>query len=189
MSTLPTKPLKASELVSPFIRLETLLASVSPPPKNPIDMSVGAPLQKPPNFVSKILQAHAHEWSIYPPTIGTVALRNSIVWWLKKRFGVCAEIANVLPVCGTREALFALAPLALRRFSGNTILVPTPAYQCYRSAALWAGAKPVEVVATQKNGFLPRFTDLSSANVLKKRVRCIFAILRIPKALWHLCLI
>ena len=154
------KALHLEQILSPFARLEALLKPVRAR-RDSIDMSVGAPLHAPPAFISSILKAHAHQWSTYPPTVGTGALRRSIAHWLMRRFGIAVEPdRHVLPVCGTREALFTLAPLARRRHTGNKILVPTPAYQCYRAAALWSGATPLEVTASQDNGFLPPFRDL-----------------------------
>lgn len=147
----------------PFQRLAALLDGVSPPlGLDPISFAIGEPKHRPPEFINPILAAHAHEWNRYPPTAGSADLRAAIADWLTARYGLPADRIDaerhVLPVAGTREALFMAALLCVPERKGggrSVVLMPNPLYQVYAGAALMAGAETVLLPATRETGFLP----------------------------------
>ena len=131
----------------PFEKLAELKKGLSPPKHlDHIALSIGEPQHPAPHFVIEKLIAHMHQLSSYPSTKGTPDLREAIAGWLKRRFSI-TELnpeTNVLPVTGTREALFAIAQCVVdRSASSPTVLMPNPFYQIYEGAALLAGAQPI----------------------------------------------
>ena len=95
----------------PFQRLRELLEGVAPPPElEPLSLSIGEPQHTPPALIADTLAANAHLWGKYPPVEGTPDLRQAIAEWLTRRYGLAAGAVDpdrhVLPVAGTREALF-----------------------------------------------------------------------------------
>ncbi|MGB5949846.1 MAG: aminotransferase class I/II-fold pyridoxal phosphate-dependent enzyme [Parvibaculum sp.] len=157
---------------SPFPRLNELIEGLSPG-KSPIVMSLGEPQHPFPAFVSETIATHAKEFGKYPPIAGTPDFRAAVAAWLGRRYGLGPDVIGskrpldpdlqILPVNGTREALFNVAfvatPLA-KAGRRPAILMPNPFYQCYAAAALAAGAEPVYVAATRETGFLPDFAGL-----------------------------
>lgn len=151
---------------SPFARLATLIEGITPG-KDPISLSLGEPQHPFPAFVMEAIAANAGDFGRYPPIVGTPAFRNAAVGWLNRRFELPAgwldPESQILPVNGTREALFNMAIVAtpLQKAGAKpAILMPNPFYQCYAAAALAAGAEPVYVAATKENGFMPDFAAL-----------------------------
>ena len=124
-----------------------------------IAMSIGEPRHPSPHFVIENLIAHTHLLSSYPSTKGTLALREAMATWLNRRFNLDPAIDaehQVLPINGTREALFAFAQCIIDSNLPNpTVMMPNPFYQIYEGAALLAGAKPYYLNCTEENGFLP----------------------------------
>ena len=151
----------------PFRRLNSLLSGVQTPgDKEELIMSIGEPQHPYPDFVKDVLTDNLDLWGKYPPTLGTAALRRAIANWLIGRYGLESTHidpeSNILPVAGTREALFSVALMAVPQITGNnqpTVLMPDPFYQIYSGAAIMAGAEPVYVPTSEKTGFLP---DLAS---------------------------
>ncbi|RMG30321.1 MAG: succinyldiaminopimelate transaminase [Gammaproteobacteria bacterium] len=146
----------------PFERLRALLAGCEPPADLPrIDLSIGEPRHDPPHFVLEALIRHLHQVARYPLTRGGTELREAITAWLSRRFGLPEGALHpdrhVLPVNGTREALFAVAQALVDRGSTPAVLMPNPFYQIYEGAALLAGAEPVYLNATEETGFQPDF--------------------------------
>ena len=149
----------------PFERLRTLLAGVAPPPGlTHIPLSIGEPKHAPPAFVGDVADARARRDSgNYPLALGLPALRATIAGWLERRFGLPQGAVRpddmVLPVNGTREALFAFVQAAVddsQRGPGRPlVLMPNPFYQIYEGAALLAGAEPYFMNCTAANGYLP----------------------------------
>lgn len=132
----------------PFERLARLFASVEPAPdRAPIALSIGEPRHPPPRLASEALCAAVDGLGHYPATRGSEELRTAIADWLGARYGVGGIDADrqVLPVNGTREALFAFAQAVIERRDGAAVLLPNPFYQIYEGAALLAGAEPVYV--------------------------------------------
>ena len=130
----------------PFEKLRALLEGVAPPPAlRPINLSIGEPKHAAPELVKAALIASLDGLSAYPATAGTPALREAIADWLKRRYGLATLDATtqVLPVNGSREALFAFAQTVVDPSGGGArVLCPNPFYQIYEGAALLAGAAP-----------------------------------------------
>jgi N-succinyldiaminopimelate aminotransferase len=132
----------------PFERLRALVADVTPAPQfRPISFGIGEPRHATPAVVTDAYAAAtAGGLASYPPTAGSDALRASIAAWLARRYGIPAPDARtqVLPVAGSREALFAFAQAVIDASPGRepVVLCPNPFYQIYEGAALLAGATP-----------------------------------------------
>ena len=131
----------------PFEKLRALLAGVSPNPAlRPIGLSIGEPRHPTPELVKAALAGALDGLSAYPATAGTPALREAIAAWLMRRYALPALDAatQVLPVNGSREALFAFAQTVVDPAGGTArVACPNPFYQIYEGAALLAGATPV----------------------------------------------
>lgn len=130
----------------PFTRLRALTADTTGNPElDHIALSLGEPKHAPPDFVIQNLTnpaALAIHLASYPATRGSDELRNAISAWTLKRFGARTDPeSQILPVNGTREALFSFAQ-ALLSGASNPVLMPNPFYQIYEGAALLAGAEP-----------------------------------------------
>jgi len=130
----------------PFEKLRALLAGVSPNPAlRPINLSIGEPKHPTPELVKAALAGALDGLSAYPATAGTPALREAIAAWLMRRYALPALDAatQVLPVNGSREALFAFAQTVVDPAGGTArVACPNPFYQIYEGAALLAGATP-----------------------------------------------
>jgi len=127
--------------------LRALMSGVAPPSqKRPINLSIGEPRHPTPALVLDALCSGAAQGlANYPMTIGPAPLREAIAAWLTRRHGLDALDAatQVLPVLGTREALFAFAQTVIDGSRvGATVVMPNPFYQIYEGAALLAGAQP-----------------------------------------------
>ena len=154
----------------PFKRLSTLLLDISPPEgAEPIAMSIGEPQHAAPDLIHAELSRHAKDWNKYPPTSGTKSYRVAVTDWLYQRYGLSAGLIdpdkNILPVAGTREALFMAGELIVPPLKNGQIpavLMPNPFYQVYLGSAVMAGADPIFVPATNENGFIPNFTELDA---------------------------
>jgi N-succinyldiaminopimelate aminotransferase len=130
----------------PFERLRALMAGITPPAhKRPIVLSIGEPRHPTPDLVLDALRDGARQGlANYPMTIGSASLREAIAQWLVRRHGLRTLDAatQVLPVLGSREALFAFAQTVVDASRvGATVVVPNPFYQIYEGAALLAGAE------------------------------------------------
>jgi N-succinyldiaminopimelate aminotransferase len=134
----------------PFERLARLKAGITPPASLPhIAMSIGEPKHEPPAFVLESLRRNLHKLDSYPVTAGLPEMRAACAAWLQRRFGVRVNPEGmVLPVNGTREALFSFVQAVVDTSrtveSGEPPIVamPNPFYQIYEGAALLAGAEP-----------------------------------------------
>jgi N-succinyldiaminopimelate aminotransferase len=156
----------------PFERLARLKAGISPPGNLPhIAMSIGEPKHAPPTFVVEALRQSLGKLDSYPATIGLPETRAACAGWLGRRFGTRVNPDTmVLPVTGTREALFSFVQ-AVVSASGAVkpvVAMPNPFYQIYEGAALLAGAEPVFINTTEANRFQP---DLDA----------------VPADVWHRC--
>jgi N-succinyldiaminopimelate aminotransferase len=159
----------------PFERLRALLADVAPPKLPPIRLSVGEPQHPTPPFIGDALVRHLDGLAHYPLTAGTDRLRETIASWLTRRYGLDAidPRTQVLPVNGTREALFALAQCVIDGSQPDPLVVcPNPFYQIYEGAALLAGARPVFLNQTASGGFALDLDSLTSDEW--RRVQLIF---------------
>jgi len=152
----------------PFEKLSKLLAGTAPPAHlPPIPLSIGEPQHEPPAFVLEALRQGVTRLGAYPATIGTLELRSSAARWLERRFTLRAGSVDpatmVLPVNGTREALFALVQAAVDTSQAPLVITPNPFYQIYEGAALLAGATPYYLNATAANRFSPDLTSIPTA--------------------------
>ena len=157
----------------PFERLARLLHGVRPPATlTPIKMSIGEPQHEPPATVLAALRDNLHRLDTYPTTAGLPELRAACAHWLERRYrlpgGIVAPEAMLLPVNGTREALFAFVQAAVDGRSDAAVLMPNPFYQIYEGAALLAGAEPHFLATTAANGYTP---DLDG----------------VPESIWRRC--
>jgi N-succinyldiaminopimelate aminotransferase len=155
----------------PFTRLNKLLEGVLPGGGNaPLLLHLGEPQFAPPAFVAETIAENAATWSKYPPTAGTEAFRNAVKAWLDRRYQLPATMLNattdILPVSGTREALFqiALSAVAIGAPKGKTkVLMGNPFYHSYAGAAAVAGGEPVFLAADRAHGFMPALDALDDA--------------------------
>lgn len=144
----------------PFEKLARLKAGVEPPRDLPhIAMSIGEPQHAPPAFILETLRQNVDKVGSYPPTAGMIELRASAARWLERRFTLPANSVNpetmVLPVNGTREALFAFVQAVIDPREQPLVLMPNPFYQIYEGAALLAGAEPYFLNTTASTQYLP----------------------------------
>ena len=144
----------------PFQRLSQLKANIEAPSHlDPISLSIGEPKHPAPNFVKQALKHSLDDLARYPTTRGTQELRGAIADWLAKRFSLHAvdKETQILPVAGTREALFAFTQAVIDKSGTEKPLVvcPNPFYQIYEGAALLAGADMHYLNCEAQTGFIP----------------------------------
>ena len=142
----------------PFEKLRGLLASAQPQTTGLplIDLSIGEPKHAAPLLAKQAMMDSLEGLSGYPPTKGSDHLRQVIASWLENRFELpkVDPQSQVLPVLGSREALFAFAQVVVDGDKGGWVVCPNPFYQIYEGAALLAGAKPYYVNGDPANNFL-----------------------------------
>ncbi|HUL14201.1 MAG TPA: succinyldiaminopimelate transaminase [Methylococcaceae bacterium] len=146
----------------PFEKLARLKQGLQAPSDKPhIALSIGEPQHPTPHFISEALIAHLHGLTNYPATRGIPKLRQTIAQWLSNRFRLPISTVDperhILPVAGTREALFSFAQCVVDAGEKPLVLMPNPFYQIYEGAALLAGAEPHFLNATRETGYLPDF--------------------------------
>ncbi len=154
----------------PFERLKNLKAGITPKTdKHHIPLSIGEPKHTPPQFIRDEITAQLASMGSYPATKGLLELRQSIANWLVKRFKLDAQTIDperhVLPVSGTREALFAMAQATIDSSNKKDpiVVMPNPFYQIYEGAALLADAEPWYQNTTADTHFLPDFDSVPEA--------------------------
>jgi N-succinyldiaminopimelate aminotransferase len=151
----------------PFAKLAALKAGITPPATlEPIALSIGEPKHQPPAFVLRTLSDNLDRLAHYPATKGLPELRSAIAQWADKRFNLQQKLdpeTQVLPVNGTREALFAFAQAVIERSDEKALVVcPNPFYQIYEGAALLAGAEPHFLNCSASNRFIPDYASVPS---------------------------
>jgi N-succinyldiaminopimelate aminotransferase len=168
MGRRPVNPLLSRLQPYPFEKLRALVAGVTPPQLSPIRLSIGEPQHRTPDLVRHALVDHMDGLATYPTTAGMDKLHEAIAAWFVRRYRLphLDAASEVLPVNGTREALFAFAQAvvdaSLRSAAGPPIVVsPNPFYQIYEGAALLAGATPAFLNQTRAKGFVLPFDSLS----------------------------
>jgi N-succinyldiaminopimelate aminotransferase len=152
----------------PFEKLQALFMAVSSPDnKSPIALSIGEPKHPSPECVLEALRDNIGRVSEYPTTPGLPALRQCIADWATRRFNLkpnsLTPESNILPVNGTREALFAFAQATISRSASATVIMPNPFYQIYEGAAYLAGATPLFIPCGVETNFLPDFDRITDA--------------------------
>lgn len=149
----------------PFEKLRALLAGIEPNAAfKPLNLSIGEPKHATPELIKSALTANLDGLSAYPATAGLPELREAIADWLMRRYGLPAvdPAAQVIPVNGSREALFAFAQTVIDPSRGKALVVcPNPFYQIYEGAAVLAGASPVFLSASAASGFKPDYRAIA----------------------------
>ncbi|MDH4234937.1 MAG: succinyldiaminopimelate transaminase, partial [Gallionella sp.] len=148
----------------PFQKLAALFREVQPNPDyHAISLSIGEPKHTTPQFIKDALTANLDGLANYPTTAGSDALRGAIASWLAARYGIPKPDAKtqVLPVNGSREALFSFAQTVIDRSKSDPVVVfPNPFYQIYEGAALLAGATPCFLNTLPKDNYALNFAQL-----------------------------
>ena len=155
----------------PFEKLAKLKAGSTPPTELVhIPLSIGEPKHPTPALITEAITSNLFGLSHYPTTVGSIDLRQAIVDWLNHRFKLNGHLdatRHVLPVNGTREALFSFAQAIIDRHSNPLVVMPNPFYQIYEGAAFLAGAQPFFLNCNSDLGFIPDF-DAVSTDVWKQ---------------------
>src|SRR5262245_20455216 len=149
-------PLLARLHPYPFERLRELTRDIVPNPAlAPIGLGIGEPRHATPELIRRALCDNLAGLASYPATAGDPALRAACAGWLQRRYGVAVDPATqLLPVNGSREALFALAQTVIDPTRpGATVVCPNPFYQIYEGAALLAGAQTAFVNSDPARNF------------------------------------
>lgn len=154
----------------PFERWRTLIQDIRPNPAfSAISLGIGEPKHATPALIKERLCASLDGLASYPATAGDLSLRRACTDWLQRRYGVSLDPATqVLPVNGSREALFSLAqtvidPRQHQDVGGPVVLCPNPFYQIYEGAALLAGATPVFANSDPKRNFAADWLQIDTA--------------------------
>ena len=150
----------------PFERLRALTADVVPSTAHrPISLGMGEPRHAAPALIEQALVGSLEGLSTYPATAGQPRLREAIAAWAQGRWGVALDAATqVLPVNGSREALFALAQTVIDPTQpGATVVCPNPFYQIYEGAALLAGAQPAFANSDPQRNFAAAWEQIDDA--------------------------
>ncbi len=149
----------------PFEKLKKLISEKIPNKQlKPISLAIGEPKHETPKIIKDALANNLHQLEKYPTTKGSDKLRESCTNWLTSRFKLSTHNLNadnnVLPVNGTREALFAFAQCVINPNTKPVVLIPNPFYQIYEGAALLAGAEPVYYDCKVVNDDIPALWEL-----------------------------
>jgi N-succinyldiaminopimelate aminotransferase len=154
----------------PFEKLRALTADIVPSPSHrPIGLGIGEPKHATPQFVRDTLAGALDGLAVYPPTAGSAALREACAAWVQRRYRVALDAATqVLPVNGTREALFALAqavvdPTRVNSAAPPVVICPNPFYQIYEGAALLGGAQVAFANSDPARNFAPEWSAIDDA--------------------------
>ena len=140
----------------PFEKLRQLFAQVTPNDQfKAISLGMGEPKHPTPPFIAQALIDNIGGLATYPTTVGTEALRSAIAGWLERRYGLPTinPATQVLPVNGSREALFAFAQTVIDPAARSLVVCPNPFYQIYEGAAYLAGAEPYFVNSDPARNF------------------------------------
>lgn len=155
----------------PFQRLRDLFKGVTPNlAYSPINLSIGEPKHATPQLIKDALVNNLAGLASYPTTIGSSALREAIANWISRRYAVpqLNPETAILPVTGSREALFAFAQLIIDQSKPNPVVIsPNPFYQIYEGAAFLAGAKPYFLNTLPENNHAMDFESVP-VEVLKR---------------------
>ena len=148
----------------PFQRLRDLFKGTTPNPAYaPVNLSIGEPKHATPKLIKDALVDNLAGLASYPTTIGALTLREAISNWISRRYGLAPlnpETA-ILPVTGSREALFAFAQLIVDRSKPNPVVIsPNPFYQIYEGAAFLAGAEPYFLNTLPENDYAMDFASV-----------------------------
>ena len=158
----------------PFQKLTALLERTSTTSKDrTIALTIGEPKHSPPDFVLEFFQDSSKlsaALGSYPATRGLKSLRDSVAKFLVKRYDLRTPIDSerqILPVNGTREALFAIAQCVLSKKSTGLVLMPNPFYQIYEGAGILAGSNPYFLNCFEDTNFQPNFEEVDASTWTK----------------------
>ncbi len=168
-------PLLAKLQPYPFEKLRPLFAGITPDAAySPISLGIGEPKHPTPAFIQRALADNLGGLANYPTTAGSDALRQAICGWLERRYGLppLNPATEVLPVNGSREALFALAQAVIDPAAKAVVVCPNPFYQIYEGAAFLAGAEPFFANSDPARNFAPDFASVPAD--LWARVQLLF---------------
>lgn len=151
----PIHPLLTEGQSYAFVALEARARQLCPPGIDPIHFGIGDPREQTPEFIREALRAGVPEVSSYPAVSGDPELRRACAGWIQRRFGVTVDPEReVLPVNGTKEAVFSLALAVIGRDAPKrTVVIPTPGYPVYVAGARFAGADVHFVPLGSANGW------------------------------------
>lgn len=155
----------------PFAKMADLLAKVTPNSAlKPIKLSIGEPKHTPPEFVLAVVKQNLDKIQNYPTTNGLPELREAMATWLTKRFNLLQGVnasTQVLPVMGTREAIFSFTQAVINTTNDKTpngqkptVVMPNPFYQIYEGATLLAGAQPYFVNCDTSNHYAGDYSSV-----------------------------
>ena len=153
----------------PFQRLRDLFAGITPNPAyNNINLSIGEPKHATPQLIKDALISNLSGLATYPTTLGSVELRTAIANWITRRYNIAAPNPDnaILPVTGSREALFAFAQVAIDSTKNHLnqskpiVISPNPFYQIYEGATFLAGAEPYFLNTTPENNHAMDFASV-----------------------------
>lgn len=152
----------------PFEKLRQLFAGIKPNPDfREIKLSIGEPQHATPAFIKEALTAGLGGLANYPTTLGSATLRQAIAGWLERRYGLSGidTETQIIPVNGSREALFSFAQTVIDPSKAYVPLIvsPNPFYQIYEGAAYLAGAEPRFLNTLPENNFAFDYSTLSDA--------------------------
>lgn len=160
----------------PFEKLRQLFSGITPNAAfTPVSLGIGEPKHATPAFIKQALTDNLSGLASYPATAGSDALRNAIAGWLERRYRLPKLDAahQILPVNGSREALFALAQTVVDRSRGDALVMcPNPFYQIYEGAAYLSGAEPYFANSDPARNFAPDFASVAPA--IWERVQLLF---------------
>jgi N-succinyldiaminopimelate aminotransferase len=160
----------------PFERLRLLFEGVTPNPScRPISLGIGEPKHATPAFIKKALadamEVPGMDLSGYPPTAGMPQLRQACAGWMQRRYGLALDPATqVLPINGSREALFAFAQTVIDPTRPAVVVCPNPFYQIYEGAALLAGAEPYYAPSDPARNFAVDWDSVPAATWAKTQL-------------------
>lgn len=148
----------------PFQKLRDLFAGITPNAAyRPVNLSIGEPKHVTPEFIKTALTQNLGGLANYPTTLGSQELRLAIAHWLVRRYGIPMPDIDkaIIPVNGSREALFAFAQAVVDTHRPNPVVIsPNPFYQIYEGAALLAGAEPFYLNTLPENNFRMDFSSV-----------------------------
>ena len=154
----------------PFEKLKQLFADITPNPAfKAISLGLGEPKHPTPAFIRQAVSDNLNGLASYPSTAGSDAIRQAIAAWLARRYNIPALdfATQILPVNGSREALFSLAQTVIdpsdKQFGAPLVLCPNPFYQIYEGAALLAGAEPYFANADPARNFAPDYQAIPAS--------------------------
>ncbi len=158
----------------PFEKLNRLLEDITPSAEyTPLSLTIGEPQFETPAFILDTLKDHAHLFNKYPKTAGESFLREGMLTYLDKRFGLTLDTRQIIPTFGTREVLFNFPQFLLEGVDSPVMAFPNPFYQIYEGAARVSGAEVVYLDLTESNGFKPAIDEAQLS-------RCDLVILNSP---------